>query len=52
MRTLNFTNYNLYGNAKKTWIITFIFKEFMSFFNKLVLGGVSLLTLVNSRWTW
>jgi hypothetical protein len=32
----------LYGNAKRTWIITFMFENFMSLFNKLVLGGMSL----------
>jgi hypothetical protein len=31
----------LYGNAKKTWIIIFLFKEFMFFFNKSIPGGVS-----------
>jgi hypothetical protein len=27
---------------KRTWMITFLFKEFLSFFNKLVPSGVSL----------
>ncbi len=27
---------------KKTWMIIFLFKKIMSFFNKLVLGGMSL----------
>jgi hypothetical protein len=33
---------HLYGNAKKNRDITFMFKEFLSFFNKLVSSGVSL----------
>jgi len=27
---------------KKTWMIAFLFKEFLSFFKRLVLSGVSL----------
>ncbi len=27
---------------KRTWMITFLFKEFISFFNKLIPGGMSL----------
>jgi hypothetical protein len=32
---------DLHGNAKKAWMIFFLFKEFLSFFKKFVLGGVS-----------
>jgi hypothetical protein len=32
----------LYGNTKKTWMIIFLFKEFMSFFNKSIPHGMSL----------
>jgi hypothetical protein len=30
----------IYGNVEKTWMITFLFKEFVCFFNKLVLDGM------------
>jgi len=42
MITLNYTNQVLVWQCKKTWMITFLFKTFLSFFNKLVLGGMSL----------
>jgi hypothetical protein len=32
----------LYGNEKKAWKTTFMFKEIMSLFNKSILGGMSL----------
>jgi hypothetical protein len=32
---------DLHGNAKKAWMISFLFKEFLSFFKFFVPGGVS-----------
>jgi len=32
---------DLHGNAKKAWMIFFLFKEFLSFFKKFVPSGVS-----------
>jgi hypothetical protein len=34
---------------KKEWITTFLFKEFLSFFKKLIPPQS---TFVNSRWAW
>jgi hypothetical protein len=41
MITSNSTNNHFYGNAKKIKII-FLFKEFLFFFKKSILGGVFL----------
>jgi hypothetical protein len=42
MTTLDFANQILIWQCKKKLITTFLLKEFMSFFNKSILGGMSL----------
>jgi len=32
---------DLYGDAKNSWMITFMFKEFLSFFKKFVPSEIS-----------